>query len=127
MVKRYRQIQWRVCEQVEELIVNSDINPRWLDVAGAKKYASMCDKKLLELVKTGKIYGTKKGGKWIIDRHSIDNYYFRNSWKLVSTSPKYNNHAFLHRFYVGNFLQTKREKKPLNTRVLKGLFLHYEI
>lgn len=53
---------------------NLDINPRWLSLAGAAVYASMCDKTLLKYIKAGDIYGTLKGGKWFVDRFSIDRF-----------------------------------------------------
>ena len=50
---------------------NVDINPRWLSVREACRYTSMSENTLMRYVPTD-IYGTKKGGKWYIDRHSID-------------------------------------------------------
>jgi hypothetical protein len=52
----------------------NDINPRWLKVSDACKYASMSKKKLMGYVKDGQIYGTLKGGNWYIDRTSIDKF-----------------------------------------------------
>lgn len=49
-----------------------DINPRWLSVTQACKYCAMSDKTLMRHVIKGDVYGTKKGGKWYIDRNSID-------------------------------------------------------
>ena len=48
------------------------ISPRWLSVTDACRYSSMSDKTLMRYVKTGEIYGKKLGGKWYIDRYSID-------------------------------------------------------
>jgi excisionase family DNA binding protein len=48
------------------------IEPRWLSLSEACEYAAMSDKTLLRFVGEGNIYGTKKGGKWYIDRFSID-------------------------------------------------------
>ncbi len=50
--------------------------PRWLSVTEACKYASMSDKTLMRHVRNGEIYGTKKGGKWFIDRCGIDSFFF---------------------------------------------------
>ncbi len=49
-----------------------DINPRWLSISSACKYASLSYKTLMRYILAGDIYGTKKGGKWIVDRLSID-------------------------------------------------------
>lgn len=54
--------------------IKDDINPRWLSVTQACKYTSMSDKTLMMYIKTGNIYGTKKGGKWYIDKYSIDEF-----------------------------------------------------
>ena len=50
---------------------NADINPRWLSVREACRYMSMSENTLMRYVPCD-IYGTKKGGKWFIDRFSID-------------------------------------------------------
>ncbi len=49
-----------------------NINPRWLSVTQACRYCAMSDKTLMRHIINGDIYGTKKGGKWYIDRDSID-------------------------------------------------------
>jgi hypothetical protein len=48
-----------------------DITPRWLSVREACRYTSMSENTLMQYIPS-KIYGTKKGGKWYIDRESID-------------------------------------------------------
>lgn len=53
-------------------MMDHDINPRWLGLKQACAYASMSENTLLAHVRAGDIYGTKKIGKWYIDRHSID-------------------------------------------------------
>ncbi len=45
---------------------------RWLKLRTACNYAQMGKEKMLYYVETGRIYGTMKTGKWIIDRLSID-------------------------------------------------------
>jgi hypothetical protein len=57
---------------LESLERNTNFYPRWLDITQACKYASMSDKTLMSFVKSGDIYATKKRGKWIVDRESID-------------------------------------------------------
>jgi len=49
-----------------------DINPRWLSLTQACRYASMSHKTFMRYVTRCDVYGTKKGGKWYIDRFSID-------------------------------------------------------
>ena len=54
--------------------------PRWLSITDAtstkqrKGYTSMSERTLTDYIKDGRIYGTKKGGKWYIDRMSIDDF-----------------------------------------------------
>jgi len=50
----------------------SDFSPRWLSITQACKYAAMGDKTLMHYIQNGDIYATKKCGKWIVDRESID-------------------------------------------------------
>jgi Helix-turn-helix domain len=52
-----------------------DVTPRWLSVSKACHYCSMGDERLMQFVRAGDIYGTKKGGKWYIDRFSIDRFF----------------------------------------------------
>lgn len=54
------------------LEVSDAIAPRWLGITQACQYASMSDKTLMRYVTSGEIFGSKKGGKWYIDRNSID-------------------------------------------------------
>ena len=49
-----------------------DINPRWLSLKQACTYASMSENTLLSRIHKGDVYGTKKVGKWYVDRESID-------------------------------------------------------
>jgi len=49
-----------------------EICPRWLDMRQASKYCSMHRQTLVRHVLAGEIYGTQKGGKWYVDRLSID-------------------------------------------------------
>jgi hypothetical protein len=56
------------------LPASPEVTPRWLSVSLACKYASMSDKTLMRHVRSGEIYGAKKGGKWYLDRLSIDDF-----------------------------------------------------
>ena len=51
----------------------TDIHPRWLSIREACRYASMSENTLMRYVPS-EIYGTKKGGKWYVDRESIDRF-----------------------------------------------------
>ena len=55
-----------------------DINPRWLSVTQTCKYSGMSDKTLMRHVLNGRIYGSKKGGKWYIDRFSVDAFFLND-------------------------------------------------
>jgi predicted site-specific integrase-resolvase len=52
-----------------------NINPRWLSLTEASKYASMCKKTMARYVASGDIYASRKGGKWFVDKESIDAFF----------------------------------------------------
>ncbi|MDA8084056.1 MAG: helix-turn-helix domain-containing protein [Nitrospiraceae bacterium] len=54
------------------------INPRWLSLSQACRYASMSDKTLLRYVLSRRIYGTLRGGKWYLDKESIDRFFLED-------------------------------------------------
>ena len=55
-----------------------DIYPRWLTLRQASAYCGINDRRLIELIRDGKIKGGQhqdKGNKdWFVDRLSIDKY-----------------------------------------------------
>jgi hypothetical protein len=53
------------------IMPDMSVYPRWLSVREACRYMSMSENTLMRYVPVD-IYGTKKGGKWYIDRYSID-------------------------------------------------------
>ena len=48
---------------------------RWLTIKEACEYARIKRDTLMKWLDEGYIYGSKRSGKWIVDRKSIDNYY----------------------------------------------------
>ena len=48
---------------------------RWLDLRGAVRYMSMSRKTIMRLIGDGQIIASLKGGKWYLDRHSIDAFF----------------------------------------------------
>jgi excisionase family DNA binding protein len=48
---------------------------RWLSIEEACKYGKMSRNKLLGFVRNGEIHGTKRTGRWRIDRESIDSFF----------------------------------------------------
>lgn len=48
------------------------MTPRWLSLSDAAEYCSLCSKTLLKYILEGEVYASKKGGKWIVDRESLD-------------------------------------------------------
>ncbi|MCI4625029.1 MAG: helix-turn-helix domain-containing protein [Candidatus Magnetoovum sp. WYHC-5] len=54
---------------------------KWLTLQEACVYARVSENTLSGLVKDGHIYGRLVGGKWIIDRQSIDDYYNAERWQ----------------------------------------------
>lgn len=65
-----------------------DINPRWLSLKSATQYASMSKPTLMEHVREGAIYGTLKGGKWYIDRESIDKFFLQDGFEAELIAQK---------------------------------------
>lgn len=62
----------------------TDIAPRWLSLAQAARYASMCTKTLRRYLETGDIYGSRRGGKWFVDRESIDRFFLADPGEDVA-------------------------------------------
>ncbi|MHB8880372.1 MAG: helix-turn-helix domain-containing protein [Thermodesulfovibrionales bacterium] len=52
-----------------------DLNPRWLSISQACRYCSMSTETLMKYVRKGDIYGSKKGGKWWVDKLSVDAFF----------------------------------------------------
>ncbi|MBI5193256.1 MAG: helix-turn-helix domain-containing protein [Nitrospirae bacterium] len=54
-----------------------DINTaKWLSLEHACIYMTgLSENTVLKHIREGDIYGIRKGGKWVIDRESIDEYY----------------------------------------------------
>ncbi len=48
---------------------------KWIGLKDACFYARTSITTMKKLICENKIYGTKKGGEWIIDRESIDRFY----------------------------------------------------
>jgi len=48
---------------------------RWIGLKDACFYMRKSANTIKKLILENKIYGTKKGGEWIIDRESIDRFY----------------------------------------------------
>jgi predicted site-specific integrase-resolvase len=52
------------------------MTPRWLKMKPACEYSAMSEKTLMRHIVAGEIYATKRrGGVWIVDRESIDEFY----------------------------------------------------
>jgi len=65
---------------------------RWMSLSEVEEYASMCSKTLLKLVSTGEVYGTRKKGKWYIDRDSVDAYFNEDRIILAEMELRRNRH-----------------------------------
>jgi excisionase family DNA binding protein len=57
--------------------------PRWLSLAEASKYVSMHRQTLMRYIVAGKIYGALKGGKWFVDRESIDAFMLEDNIEIA--------------------------------------------
>jgi len=65
-------------EQKIDNIIAITASPRWLSLSHAAAYASMSKPTLIRRVQDGEIYGSLKGGKWFIDRESIDHFFLND-------------------------------------------------
>lgn len=50
------------------------ITPRWLDLHAASRYCSLHRQTLMIHVHAGDVYAKLVGGKWILDRNSLDSW-----------------------------------------------------
>lgn len=66
-----KKISALIIGQIDDL----NIMGRWLPMPKACKYSEMSKNTLMECIKNGDIKASKKRGKWIVDRQSIDKYY----------------------------------------------------
>jgi len=66
-----KKISDSIIGQMEDLIVLG----RWLSMPKACKYSEMSKNTLIRCIKNGDIKASKRRGKWIVDRRSIDKYY----------------------------------------------------
>lgn len=71
-------------------IASTDIQQgrRWLSVKEATKYVSLSSATIMKYVKTGEIYGTRKGGKWLIDQRSLDTWLEEEKIKLLNFAAR---------------------------------------
>ena len=53
----------------------SNETPRWLDLHEATNYVCLSRKTIMRLIHAGEIVAYRVGGKWIIDRDSIDTFF----------------------------------------------------
>lgn len=60
-----------VTRQIEDILLSG----RWLSMPKACRYSEMSKNTLMKCIKNGDIKASKKRGKWIVDRESIDKYY----------------------------------------------------
>jgi excisionase family DNA binding protein len=51
-----------------------DIAPRWLDLYAASRYCSLHRQTLVRHINAGEVYARRIGGKWLVDRQSIDSW-----------------------------------------------------
>lgn len=66
-----KKISVLITRQIEDL----NIIGRWLSMPKACKYSEMSKNTLMKCIKNGDIKASKRRGKWIVDRRSIDKYY----------------------------------------------------
>jgi len=65
-------MEQQIIERIDRLL---DISQRWLTISEACQYSKMSKNTLKSVIDSGGIFASKRGGKWIVDRTSIDKYY----------------------------------------------------
>lgn len=61
---------------------------RWLSLTEAAVYVSLSQKTLMKYINTGIIYGTLKGGKWLVDLVSLDTWLEEDKIKLLNLANR---------------------------------------
>lgn len=64
-------------------MTNQDVTPRWLSLAHASKYASMHRQTLMRYINAGEVYATMKGGKWFVDKQSLDSFFLADKVEVA--------------------------------------------
>jgi hypothetical protein len=59
-------------ERIDRLL---NLSQRWLTITEACLYSKMSKNTLMGTIGSGHVFASKRGGKWIVDRTSIDQYY----------------------------------------------------
>lgn len=72
----------------ETPIERPGVSRRWFSLAQASEYVSLSGKTLMKYIREGMIYGTCKGGKWLIDRESIDRWLEEDKIRILSKAYK---------------------------------------
>jgi excisionase family DNA binding protein len=60
---------------LQTAIDKTSVTPRWLSIKQACNYASMSRNTLMAYIESGEIYGTLKGGKYFVDRDSMNAFF----------------------------------------------------
>ena len=64
-----------IADELFKRLDKRDHPPRWLLFSEAMVYARASKNTLVAMIKDGRIRATKRGGNWIVDKNSIDEYY----------------------------------------------------
>jgi excisionase family DNA binding protein len=67
-----------LASKIAPLIASELHVSQWLTMREACDYAKVKDDVLRKWIAKGFIYATKKGGKWVVDRDSINSFYNRD-------------------------------------------------
>lgn len=65
----------RINPVIKDPMAEMEMLGRWISFKTAQKYSSMSRHTLMKYIKSGEVYGVLKGGKWYVDRLSIDAFY----------------------------------------------------
>ncbi|HUI45535.1 MAG TPA: hypothetical protein VL122_06075 [Nitrospirota bacterium] len=71
-----------ILQEMIDRILLYGVAPRWLPIQVACFYAGIGEKKILKHIENGDIYATLDGGKWLIDRASIDEYFLQDKKRV---------------------------------------------
>ncbi|MCP3925495.1 MAG: helix-turn-helix domain-containing protein [Desulfobacterales bacterium] len=72
-----------IAEKVKDIITSDMTADKWLDLQGTIKYSKVSKNTLKKWISEGYIYGKRAaGGKTIISRESIDNFYNSENFEI---------------------------------------------
>ena len=72
-----------IAERVAITVMENFNVSRWLTIKEACQYGKIKRDTLMKWIDEGYIYGSKRSGKWIVDRQSIDDFYNQERLQIL--------------------------------------------